>query len=95
MMMQHKSTTTICLLAMLLLTGIRIRAADKPGPIPIVLDTDIGGDIDDAFALAVVLDSPELDLRAVTTVSGDTGTRSHRRENVMAGRPKKCGSSRR
>lgn len=43
---------------------------------PIILDTDIGGDIDDAFALALVLDSPELDLRAVTTVSGDTAARA-------------------
>jgi inosine-uridine nucleoside N-ribohydrolase len=49
-------------------------AAQKP--IPIVLDTDIGGDIDDAFALALVLSSPELDLRAVTTVSGDTKARA-------------------
>jgi Inosine-uridine preferring nucleoside hydrolase len=70
--MRHTSTITICLLAMLLLSGMHLRAADKPRPIPIVLDTDIGTDIDDAFALALVLDSPELDLRAVTTVSGDT-----------------------
>jgi inosine-uridine nucleoside N-ribohydrolase len=37
-------------------------------PIPIVLDTDIGDDIDDALALAVILNSPEFDLRGVTTV---------------------------
>ncbi len=43
---------------------------------PIVLDTDIGSDIDDAFALALVIASPELDLRAVTTVSGDTHARA-------------------
>jgi purine nucleosidase len=41
-----------------------------------MLDTDIGSDIDDAFALALVLDSPELDLRAVTTVSGDSQARA-------------------
>jgi purine nucleosidase/pyrimidine-specific ribonucleoside hydrolase len=34
----------------------------------IVLDTDIGEDIDDAYALAMILTSPELNLRAVTTV---------------------------
>jgi inosine-uridine nucleoside N-ribohydrolase len=43
---------------------------------PLVVDTDIGSDIDDAFALALVLASPELDLRGVTTVSGDTRTRA-------------------
>jgi purine nucleosidase len=51
-------------------------AAGATRPAPIVLDTDIGGDIDDAFALALVLASPELDLRAVTTVSGDTQARA-------------------
>lgn len=63
--------------------------AAPPGPIPIVLDTDIGGDIDDAFALALVLASPELDLRAVTTVSGDTLARARiaARMLAVAGRP--------
>ncbi|MCX6620094.1 MAG: nucleoside hydrolase [Acidobacteria bacterium] len=41
-------------------------------PIPILFDTDIGGDIDDALALALALQSPELDVRGVTTVSDDT-----------------------
>jgi len=45
-------------------------------PIPIILDTDIGSDIDDALALALALQSPELDLRAVTTVTDDTIGRS-------------------
>src|SRR5688572_10506214 len=39
--------------------------------IPIILDTDIGTDIDDAFALALALASPEIELRGVTTVSAD------------------------
>lgn len=38
---------------------------------PIILDTDIGTDIDDAFALALALASPEIELRGVTTVSSD------------------------
>jgi len=47
-----------------------------PVPIPILLDTDIGTDIDDAFALALVLRSSEFDLVGVTTVSGDTQARA-------------------
>ena len=43
---------------------------------PVILDTDIGTDIDDAFALALVLASPELDLRGVTTVGSDAETRA-------------------
>ena len=44
--------------------------------IPILLDTDIGTDIDDAFALALILRSPELSLLGVTTVTGDTRARA-------------------
>jgi inosine-uridine nucleoside N-ribohydrolase len=43
---------------------------------PILLDTDIGTDIDDAFALALIINSPELELRGVTTVAGDTQARA-------------------
>lgn len=50
--------------------------AQAPKPIPIIFDTDIGDDIDDALALALILQSPELDLRAVTTVLDDTETRT-------------------
>jgi len=44
--------------------------------IPIILDTDIGTDIDDAFALALIMNSPELQLLGVTTASGDTAARA-------------------
>jgi inosine-uridine nucleoside N-ribohydrolase len=40
--------------------------------IPIILDTDIGGDIDDTWALAMMLNSPELDVRMVLSEHGDT-----------------------
>lgn len=42
----------------------------------IILDTDIGTDIDDVFALLLALRSPEIKLEAVTTVHGDTGLRA-------------------
>lgn len=38
----------------------------------IILDTDIGSDVDDAMALALILGRPDLDLLGVTTVYGDT-----------------------
>jgi len=37
---------------------------------PVILDTDIGDDIDDTWALVLLLKSPELDLRLVTTTYG-------------------------
>jgi len=44
----------------------------KGRPIPVILDTDIGIDIDDTWALALLLASPELDLKLVVTDSHDT-----------------------
>src|SRR5258705_3255568 len=38
--------------------------------VPLLLDTDIGSDIDDAICLAYLLAQPRCDLRGVTTVSG-------------------------
>jgi len=44
---------------------------------PVILDTDIGTDIDDTWALAMLLASPELDLRLITCVSGDVNYRAN------------------
>ena len=41
----------------------------------VILDTDIGTDVDDALALAVLLGSPEVELVGVTCVYGDVGLR--------------------
>jgi purine nucleosidase len=45
-------------------------------PTRILLDTDIGTDVDDCLALAVILSSPELSLEGVTCVYGDVALRS-------------------
>jgi len=49
----------------------------------IVLDTDIGDDIDDALALALALNSPEIDLRGITTVFGDTQKRAQLAQHIL------------
>lgn len=54
---------TVCLLSTIANAGERI---------PVIFDTDIGGDIDDTWALAYLLRSPELDLKLVVTDFGDT-----------------------
>jgi inosine-uridine nucleoside N-ribohydrolase len=51
-------------------------AAAQSKPIPVIFDTDIGDDIDDALALALALQSPELNVRAVTTVIDRTTERT-------------------
>jgi inosine-uridine nucleoside N-ribohydrolase len=62
-----------CLATLLALTPSLPAQAPRQ---PVLLDTDIGCDIDDAFALALVLASPELDLRGVTAVGADTRQRT-------------------
>ena len=52
------------------LLSLGLLMAAQAEPVPVIFDTDIGTDIDDAYALAQVLHSPELQLLGVTTVSG-------------------------
>src|SRR5258708_20683429 len=49
----------------------------------VLLDTDIGDDIDDALALAHVLRSPEIEVKAVTTVFGDTRKGGHLAAHIL------------
>jgi purine nucleosidase len=49
----------------------------------VLIDTDIGDDIDDAFALALALRSPEIDLQGVTTVFGDTPLRARLAAHIL------------
>jgi len=56
----------------------------------VIIDTDIGDDIDDAFALALALRSPELEILGVTTNFGDTEARAKIADRLLgeAGHPK-------
>src|SRR6267154_4413805 len=58
-------------------------------PEKVILDTDIGDDIDDAFALALALCSPELQILGITATFGDTETRAKLLDRFLAeaGRP--------
>lgn len=49
----------------------------------IIIDTDIGDDIDDAFALALALRSPELQILGVTTTFGDTQARAKLADRLL------------
>jgi len=42
----------------------------------IIIDTDIGDDVDDAFALALAVKSPELQVLGITTTFGETDVRA-------------------
>ena len=45
-------------------------------PIKLLLDTDIGSDIDDAVCLAYLLANPDCELLGITTVSGEAEARA-------------------
>jgi purine nucleosidase len=45
-------------------------------PEKIIIDTDIGDDVDDAFAVALALRSPEVQILGITTSFGDTEMRA-------------------
>lgn len=68
------------LLAMTMLA----RPPERGEPVPVLFDTDIGTDIDDAYALAQVVRSPELELLGVTTVSGDAVARARLAAKLLA-----------
>lgn len=52
--------------------GLPVGSAARARRIPVIFHTDIGGDVDDTFALLWLLRRPELDLRLVVTDNGTT-----------------------
>jgi inosine-uridine nucleoside N-ribohydrolase len=48
----------------------------KAAAIPVIFDTDIGGDIDDTWALVTLVKSPQFDVKLVTTTSGQAEYRA-------------------
>lgn len=66
----------VALLALAICAPVFAVPAEAFAKIPVIYDTDIGGDIDDTWALALILASPELDLKMVVTDSHDTTGRA-------------------
>src|ERR1700735_4620955 len=100
--MKRRGTTFLrFVLGLAILCGPTVgwaQAAATAAPEKIIIDTDIGDDVDDAFALALAVRSPELQILGVTTTFGDTETRARIVDRffgeigrpeipVMAGRP--------
>jgi inosine-uridine nucleoside N-ribohydrolase len=64
----------MCAVTVLALLGIGVaaRSSSETAPIPVVFDTDIGGDVDDGWALSFLLASPEVDVKLIVSDSHDT-----------------------
>src|SRR4051794_26657939 len=60
------------LVLLFLVAGCAHHPADtaRDSRIPVILDTDIGDDIDDTWAVAMLLKSPQFDVKLITTTNG-------------------------
>ena len=79
----------LCIAALLVCSWTLQRAdGQSPGekdiPQKVIFDTDIGDDLDDAFALALALSSSKLQVMGVTTAWGDTSLRARLAARLLA-----------
>lgn len=59
------------------------QAQTPRAPEKIIIDTDIGDDVDDAFAVALALKSPEFEILGFTAPFGDTHTRAKMLDRIL------------
>ena len=76
-----KIRRSLSLWPVLLLTAISAACAERQ---KVIIDTDIGDDIDDAYALTLALHSPEFEILGVTTAWGDTALRAQLAARLLA-----------
>jgi len=77
--MMTRLTVALCFLSIFLARGASAQVVPAPASQPeqlVIIDTDIGDDIDDAFAIGLALQSPEFNLLGITTAFGDTKLRA-------------------
>ncbi len=65
-------------------SGLAQVSSATTSPQLVIIDTDIGDDIDDAFAVALALESPELKILGITTAFGDTELRARLVDRYLA-----------
>ncbi len=77
----------LCFLSIFLAPGASAQVALVPGTHPkplVIIDSDIGDDIDDAFAIGLALQTPEFKLLGITTAFGDTKLRAQLAVRLLA-----------
>jgi purine nucleosidase len=71
-------------LAIALIFALAAHAATaQPRPAKIIIDTDVGDDVDDAFAIDLALASPEFEILGITTAWGDTASRAQMVDRML------------
>jgi purine nucleosidase len=71
--------SSLCALLILLTAAL----CHAQTPEKIIIDTDIGDDVDDAFAIALALRSPELQILGISTTFGDTELRAKLTDRLL------------
>ncbi|NVM74653.1 inosine-uridine nucleoside N-ribohydrolase [Duganella sp. SG902] len=68
-----------------LFAGLALSSAmlAQAAPQKVIVDMDIGDDIDDAFALGLLLQSPDIEIVGITTAWGDTALRAQLLERML------------
>jgi inosine-uridine nucleoside N-ribohydrolase len=67
----------------MVLAGAALTTPVQAAPQRVIVDTDIGDDIDDAFALALLLASPEFEVLGITADWGDTHLRARLLQRLL------------
>jgi inosine-uridine nucleoside N-ribohydrolase len=62
----------MAILADQLIGAEEVLIVNKSKKIPVIIDSDIGTDIDDTWALVMALNSPELDIKLIVSATGDS-----------------------
>ncbi|MDQ1094231.1 inosine-uridine nucleoside N-ribohydrolase [Xanthomonas sacchari] len=79
-----KQWAALALLAAAVWTTDAMAAPAAAAPVQkVVVSTDVGDDIDDAFALALLLRSPELQVLGIASAWGDTGLRAQLLQRLL------------
>ena len=60
-----------------------VASSAQSGREKVIIDTDIGDDVDDAFALALAVKSPEFEILGVSTTFGDTELRARITDRML------------
>lgn len=80
-----RTITGICVAAFLAACAIAGGAAQaQPAREKIIIDADIGDDVDDAFAVALALKSPEFEILGFTAAFGDTPARARMLDRILS-----------
>ncbi len=83
LLLRRAALLPIFLASVLLPISASAAPAAANAPHKVIVDMDIGDDIDDAFALALLLQSPDIEIIGITTAWGDTALRTRLLERFL------------